>query len=387
MKKCYQDKLSSLTGILLPSKAQTDIGAWITTNTKIKGKPFRWTNHEYQKFVCDQESPVISLKKCSQYGLSELAIRRSLGFTQINQGTTCIYAFPTASFAMSFSKGRFSTLLRSDLVGRERLTIAGTDSAGVKEFTNGSQIFFIGASTSRQVISVPADLVVLDECDFFEDQEVPSKLNSRLTHSDFKWKFNLSTPTLPGYGISAEYDSSKQYVEMQKCDKCNHYFQTDYFKHVKLPGFSGDISEFNYQNRRILDKISVKDAYICCPKCKRPVNTHISYRSWQCVNPDTRYEAIGIHITPFAGPNIISPTGLIKVACEYKSFADFVNFGLGESHEDATTGLSVSEVEACFAGNQDFTVPFSVMGLDLGGLSASSIAKPNRQRGLDIVHT
>ena len=288
---------------------------------------------------------------------------------------------------MAFSKGRFATLLRTGMVNKERLTVKGTDSASVREFINGSMIYFIGASTDRQVISVPADLIVQDERDFFENQDVPSKLNSRLTHSPFKWKFNLSTPTLPDYGISSDYDASRQYVELQKCDKCNHYFQTDYFEHVKLPGFSGDIREFNHQNRRILDKISVKDAFVQCPKCKRPVDTHVDYRSWVCVNPETKYTAVGIHITPFAGPNIISPSGLISVACEYKSFSDFVNFGLGESFADATTGLLKEEIKKCFVdGHQDFHVPYSVMGLDLGGLSACTIGIPNGT-GVDVIHT
>ncbi len=371
---------------MLPSKAQTDIGSWITSNTKIKGNPFSWEDHEYQKFICDQQAIVISLKKCSQYGLSELAIRRALGFLQINQGTTCIYAFPTASFSQSFSKGRFSPLLRHDLVSKEKITVAGTDSAGVKEFTNSSLIYFIGASTDRQVISVPSDLNVLDEKDFYENQDVPSKLNSRLTHSKFGWEFNLSTPTLPNYSISADYDASKQFVELQQCDKCNHYFQTDYYKHVKLPGFNGDIREFSYLNRKILDKVSLDGAFVQCPKCKRPVNTHVNYRSWECVNPDTKYTSVGIHITPFAGPNIITPSELIFRACKYTSVSDFDNFGLGESFEDSSTGLTAKEIEKCFVGTQDFTPAFTVMGLDLGGLSACTIGKPNGEGGLDIVH-
>lgn len=387
MKHYYKDRIDQLQAKLIPSKAETDLASWIQERTLVGGKPWSYIGHEYQEFITRHPAKEKHIQKCSQIGISALSIRWSLGFGQIHPGTTVLYSLPTAGFASRFGSSRFNKLLRSGLVSKERLAVPGSDSATYKAMVNGSEIYFLGGVAASGQISIPADCLIFDEVNFTADLAVTSMLQSRLTHSEYKVSTYLSTPTTENYGVSDGYNNSKQYVELQKCSKCNHKFHVDYHKHVEVPGFDGNIKDFNFQNKKIIQKYKVKKAYIICPKCKRPVNQHISNREWVCVNPDSLAESAGFWITPFSAPSFITASDLIKSACKYVNYSDFENFSLGNPYSDSTTGLTKEEIENCFVGTQDFSPNFTVMGLDLGGLSACTIGKPNGEGGLDIVHT
>ena len=387
MKQYHQDRLDQMSAKLIPSKAESDLATWIEERTLVAGKPWSYEGHEYQKFITDYPARDKYIQKCSQIGMSALSIRWALGFGQVNPGTTVLYSLPTAGFAAKFGSARFNKLLRSNLVNKERLAVPGSDSATYKAMINGSEIYFLGGVSASGQISIPADCLIFDEVNFVSDLAITSMLQSRLTHSKHKISTYISTPTLEDYGVSDGYNISKQHVEMQKCSKCNHKFHVDYHKHVEIPGFLGKINEFNFQNKRILQNYAVKDAYILCPKCKRPIDTSIQNREWVCVNNESLAESAGFWITPFSAPDIITPADLIRSACKYVSYSDFENFALGNPFSDSTTGLSKDEIESCFVGNQILSVPYSVMGLDMGGLCACTIGIPNGLGAADVVHS
>ena len=386
MDSYYEGFIDRVDQALQP-KSAASYPAWIVKNTGLKGLPFSFKGHKYQKIIISDPAREKCARKPSQVGISELSIRRALAFSLLNSGVNSLYSLPTAGFSQTFAKTRVDVVLRESPRVKSQLQ-PGADSAMVKCFGNNSQIFFIGASKSSQNISTPADSLTIDEVDFVEDQDVLTQIYSRITHSTFKEVFKLSTPTVEGYGISEDFENSVQFVELTKCSHCGHYFEPDYFTDVIIPGFSGDIREFNSLNKHLLTKYAIKEAFLACPSCHLPVDTGEDYREFVIKNPDSTAEMHGYQITPFSAPDSRPVPEIIKAATQYKRYADFINFGLGLPSSDKENALEESEIAGFFVSDARFpdTAPHSVMGLDMGGQCACFTAAPLAENHLHVYH-
>lgn len=389
--KHHFDRVRSATD---PAARAATMSDWITRETFLRGKPFSFLDHEYQKTILDDPAAIKFVTKCSQIGISELSVRRVIAKVNLFAEINAMYVLPTAAFASMFSSTRFATALDNSPAAKSSLY--RTNSASIKRFFNESYIYMRGASRSGQAISVPVSDLTMDEVDFAEDQDVLTAFTSRMTHADAEimaqWWF--STPTVNGYGITHLFDNSLQHVEMQRCQHCNHHFVPDYYKDVKLPGFNvpdgrlvgaaghaktdRQLAEFSFFTKQLLTQFDVDSAYLACPKCKKKVNQDIANRQFVVVNPDSNFEEHGYRISPFSAPKHMPPSKMIKTATMYKAIKDFVNNCLGLAHEDETTGLSRVEVDNLFRASIDYPEhpPYQVSGTDMGGQCAHLTAYP-----------
>lgn len=368
-----------------PNLAVSTIADYLTTHTVIKGKPFSFVDHEYQKTLSEDPAPVKYCLKCSQIGITEYSLRRAIAALQLYAEINLAYILPSATLAAKISATRFATALQSCKPARE--AIYKTDSVSVKRWVNESFAYFMGASRAGQAISVPVTRLVVDEVDYAEDQDVLTSFTSRMTHADPRYydEFWFSTPTVGGYGISHLFDNSQQYAELQRCCHCNHEFIPDYYSDVKLPGFNATaangmpvlgsertLKEINFLSKEILTQYTVAAAYLECPKCRRPVDQDIKYRRFVCVNPDSNFEPHGYKVTAFSAPKYMPPSKMIKTSTSYKAVKDFVNNCLGLPHDDESTGLSERELSELFCS--DIRYPdnpsYQIAGTDLGGTCA-----------------
>ncbi len=406
---------------------------WILRNVRLKGKAFTFDRHEYQKTLLDDTHNKKVVKKCSQIGVSEVNLARALAFINLYQGTKLSYVLPSAKFAQKFIKMRLDPLVASSANIKARLE-KGSDSSELKQFGD-SFLMSQGASSASttNVLAIDLDAIVVDELDGAENPDVINQLISRLTHSQYKDEFYLSTPTVPGYGISERYDKSKKFVLFQKCSRCNTWFRPDYYKHVFLPGYNAKVID-NTHNRAIdptigkrkgtsaakkqtvagagahsqilqyrtttsksladisfltADKIencNLTDAFLQCPnkKCRLPLTIENladpSTREFVCENMSSNAEFHGYHIPPFAVPTIITPGDLIGRSARYSRLQDFYNDALGLELSSKETGLDLDEIQSFFRKEVAFTSPsrppYTVMGLDMGGECACTIGYP-----------
>jgi hypothetical protein len=116
---------------------------------------------------------------------------------------------PTAKHVYKFSQSRFGPVIKKNLYLRRRMK-GSVDNAELKSIGD-SWIHFGGAQKENQAISVPADILVHDEWDF-SDLDVLDTYGKRTIASKLDWVWRFSTPTLPGYGIDAEYAQTDQRV-------------------------------------------------------------------------------------------------------------------------------------------------------------------------------
>lgn len=373
---------------------------WICLNTRLKGKNYSFTGHEYQKTILDDPHTKKALKKCSQIGASELSLRWALAFLNVNAGTKLSYVLPSAKFAQKFIKMRFDVIVAGS-PNVKMLLEKGSDSTELKQF--GDSFFMAqgaSASSTTNVLAVDLDSIMVDELDGAENPDVINQLISRLTHSPYQIETFLSTPTVPGYGISQKFEHSKRFLLHQTCDHCGHAFIPDYFQHVKHPELSkivDSLREVNYLSARIVEPFDLSTAYLECPaqKCRRPISrSHIldpTSRSFICENPTSNAEFHGYHITPFAVPSVITPGSLIRRSTRYSRVQDFYNDGLGLDLDSAESGLSLDEITSFFRAQSAFPLarpPYSVLGLDMGGECACTIGypSPDTSLGLRVIH-
>lgn len=372
--------LERLKAATLDRHTLEEIPEWLCANTYINGKPFSFVDHEYQERIARDQSVEKVIRKCSQIGISELSARIALAMCNMQRGFTCIYTLPTAHFAATFMRSRIDPVIASSPYMKSSIATAH-DNSEVKAF--GTSFLYVkGSQSSNAPISIPANMLIHDELDF-SDPDVISQYQSRLTHSKVKRKIKLSTPTLPERGIDKEFSRSRRHFNFVKCNHCNHWFVPDYYKHVRVPGFSGELKEITKAN---LHSVKYNEAKVECPKCGGVPSLQPEFREWVCENEDEGFIAAGYQISPFDAPNIITPGYLIEASTQYRRIVDFQNFNLGLPAEDQESILLRSEMEACLTDDDVGGYSF-VIGLDLGMICWLTVASVASDQRLVVVHT
>ena len=379
-KEMFKNHLQRLKAGASQATAISEISRWISDNTFIGGKPYSYVNHEYQKKVLDSEARETNTRKCSQIGLSEISVRKALAMCGMIKNFTVIYTLPTAGFAATISKTRVAPVIQDSPYLKGLLT--DTDNMEVKQFGNGSFLYLKGAASSNAPISIPCDLLVHDELDF-SDPLVISQYQSRLTHSPYKMKFRLSTPTIPGKGIDYEFQRSKRYFNFVKCDHCGHSFVPHYYDHLRIPGYSGELLDVTKRN---LHTINYNDAFVECPKCGGKPDLGPLHREWVCENPGDNHVADGIQVSPFDAPRIITPGYLVEASTAYTNIAEFVNFNLGLPYFSQESVLAPDEIQGVILQNSWDTPASSVMGIDLGKICHIVVASCAYDGAMQVRH-
>ena len=179
----------------------TSMAEWICNNTTLKGQPFSFKRHEFQRQILDDMHPNLCCKKLSQVGLTEGQIRKTLGFLIQNPGTNALYSFPTTEMRDRNSKTRIRPILDRDFPkfgGKE-----GKEVRNNSIMQLGDSFLYIAGNSEADATSTPVDMIINDELDL-SDMEIIALFNSRYQHSDFKIKQMFSTPTFTGYGVSLD---------------------------------------------------------------------------------------------------------------------------------------------------------------------------------------
>ena len=359
--------------------ALSEVSRWITDNTYLAGRHYSYRHHEYQPRILDSTAREVVVRKCSQVGISELAVRKALALCGMIKDFTVIYTLPTATFASVLAKTRVNPVINESPYLSEMLT--GTDSIEVKQFGYGSFLYLKGAASSNAPISIPADFLVHDELDF-SDPLVISQYQSRLTHSPHKLKLKLSTPTLPGKGIDYEFSRSKRHFNFVKCNHCNHYFVPHYYDHVKIPKYTGELMDINKKN---IHRVQYENAHVVCPSCGKKPSLLPKHREWVCENPDDNHLAEGFQVSPFDAPMIITPSYLVEASTAYTNIAEFVNFNLGLPFFSKESVLSPEEIRGTIIDNIIEGAAFGVMGVDLGKTCHITVGKCSFDGSMQVV--
>lgn len=192
---------------------------WAKLNKiKLQGGYFSVDGFEYQAGVMQCKSRHKVIRKAAQMGFTEGEVLSTLhGLIHGRYKRGSLYLFPSETDVSDFSKARFNPLIQDN-----RSTIGSyvrhTNSVGIKRIGN-AMLYLRGAratsriegvkSDSSRLRSIPVDKVTRDERDLMADLMVEMS-KARMFQSDVREEVDLSTPSLPDYGIDTLYQESDQ---------------------------------------------------------------------------------------------------------------------------------------------------------------------------------
>jgi hypothetical protein len=305
----------------------------------IDGQKFSFPGHQYLRRIYADESATMVIRKAAQMGASEYAISRALHFCVAHGGRT-IYFFPSDNDVGEFSRDRFAPAVAdSDYL---RSMVRDTDTAGLKQIGRGS-IYFRGTNSRTRMKSVPADFVVFDEL----DEMVPANValaRKRLGHSNWGWELDVSTPSLPGYGIDAAFEDTDQHHWLLYCERCDSWWCLEdlFLEHHGSP----------HDPRQEIAFIKGKPGWerLMCMKCSRWLNP--ARGAWVAKYPERTKR--GYHIAKFSAVQVsqqdkengcfTKPSALLKEWRETKFPAEFYNSELGLPYLAAEGGLTEQDL-------------------------------------------
>jgi hypothetical protein len=183
---------------------------WSEAHRNFKGSKFSLDGHEYLRepyTTMFQGYRYLVMEKAAQMGASELALTWALYFCDAFPRTKTIFYFPTDDSVTDFSADRLSPII-SESPRLVSISRGGVDNVGLKHI-GLSSIYMRGMYTKNKTKSINADCLVFDELDESKRANKRQALQ-RIKHSQFRYVFELSTPTLPGYGIDEQWVTTDQ---------------------------------------------------------------------------------------------------------------------------------------------------------------------------------
>lgn len=201
--------------------------------------------------------------KSAQAGVTQamqLWVLHGCIYRRFNQGV--MYIFPSDKDVVNFSQTRFTPFLNENEC--VKLYVDDVNNVHVRR-VNGVNLIFVGARStvsvgggndkkrdSSALRSFPADVVVRDEADIM-DSDMKEQSKQRLQASANPYEIDISTPTLPDFGIDQTWKKSDMRLFMITCPKCRHEFCME----LDFPNCIGIDKEGHY--------------FRCCTSCKEPI--------------------------------------------------------------------------------------------------------------------
>lgn len=340
---------------------------WIIQNTHLKKRPFSFKGYEFQQQIADDMHPDLVCIKCSQVGLSEIQIRKFLGFLKRNTAVTGIFTLPTDEMFKRLSSTRVKPLLETEPVFNQ-YSGSQTRNTGLYQIDE-SYGYFVGNKES-DATSIPADLKFHDELDL-SDQDMISLFTSRLQNSSYKISQSFSTPTFIGYGVDGRYQVSDQHEYLLRCPHCRHYNIPDFTpQFITIPGLKADLTDLGELTRDHLKGVDLDEAYIRCESCGNPIDRNDPAQSeWVPKFPGAKTR--GYKVRPLCTTRI-SIKDIVDNLFEYKERGNirrWHNTTLGNPFNDENVRLTEPVIRTVMVANksqiEDKSVP-TALGIDVG---------------------
>ena len=294
--------------------------------------------------------PFIVVQKAAQVFVSEYLINTALWAADTGQGGrgNALYVMPTQGQVDDFSQARFDKAIAESPHLQSRLFPPPPGRQGparqrLKKVGAG-YIYLRGADSRRQLTSVDADVVLLDEYDLMAEG-VLELAQKRLASSRLGWLRVASTPRLPEAGINALFLGSDQRYYFLPCPHCGRRQRLEWDKNVDL------------KQARI----------VCCRSCcRKPLDL---WAKGEWVPEKSGNDVHGYHISRLYSP-LANLRAMIHASEDTtpSGLREFHNSDLGETFVPPGGQLSYGDLDAC---RRDYEMPDgweeeTYMGVDVG---------------------
>jgi phage terminase large subunit GpA-like protein len=269
----------------------TTVLTWSEQYRRIDSQPFSLSRFEPLRALYLDDHPHIVVIKPAQRGASEWAINYAafaldrgaeIWTAGAKDGLNVAYVFPTREALGDFSKERISGLVHESqyLAG----LFSGDDDFNAVTFKQigRSYLYLRGGWSESALLSFSADVLILDEFDRMDAKAV-ALARRRLNASMVRRELDISTPTVPGRGIHAQYLQSDRRVYEQDCAQCGTYVSFDFFRDVRVDG-----REYDEWRRWPAELIRASAVTLHCPACRSAWSDADRCKPgrWRAENPD-----------------------------------------------------------------------------------------------------
>lgn len=291
-------------------------------------KPFEFYDHRFLlDYLADDHRHKVS-KKSSQIGetVGELFDDFHLA---IERHMNVIHTLHTNDVLKGFVQPKVDPII----LNNPAIAKYGTGSQGLKQFGDNF-VYFRGANSESQAISISADVLKIDE----KDRSKPSVVEmfeSRLDFSEYKWIREFSNPSAVGFGVDETYNRSDQRHWFIKCHHCNHNMYID---------FESSDEQNHYVNREF--------AIFACGKCNKELSTADRTNGEWVAKYPSRPEIHGYWFSQMMAPWFTAAEIIDKF--EHKSIEYFHNFVLGKAY---TPLDMIVDREAILRANSPSNIP------------------------------
>ena len=335
MSEIRSDKI---TGIGL-SEAQVsalrmeNLGVWCAVNSfKVDHKPFTFNNRKFLKKIYLSTNPNITVRKCTQVGLTIWMILKVLHKLRYAEHTGRKIArkggfyFPVFDSVSKFSKDRLRPLIYEIKEFSEQLS--SPPSIDLVQFGSSSlYLSYTGGVASMD--STPMDILCLDEVRLMEASTI-NQLEERLSGCDDPSLYKISTAGYPNDAIDKSFIMGTQNTWHTKCLCSDGVILSNVFP--------------NCVGSRSNTKSGRPEYFYYCPKCKKE-NLDPQDGDYVVHNPDSEYDSFHIH-------QMLSSSRSAKQIWERYITTDnpkeFYNATLGKPYVDEeNVGVTDEELQAC----------------------------------------
>ncbi len=277
--------------------------AYVILGGEVPG-PYRVANFPWQREMLESTARYNIGMKGAQVGYSVVVLLWTLFNLDVNK-KSCLYLLPTKQpDATDFSSTRFDPLLEMS----SHLAMMFSDVKNVHTKRAGPSTLYIRGANSRSGLkSIPVGRIVFDEFDEMPEQNIPLARERMSGHVD-KAEWLVSTPTVPEFGIAAEFNDSTQEYFVFPCPACSKRIHLTE-DNLKVCGDS------------ILDP-DVAKSYLFCHECGSRLPEHKPEQDEE-INPEIKlswlrtgafepfgiknYDRRGFHTPQFYSPKITAP--------------------------------------------------------------------------------
>lgn len=226
------------------------IHSWINTNaikTEI-GQPLDFHTHRYLFDIYRDNSESLCCVKAGQIGFSTMAIIKTIWLAKY-KSMRVGYVLPTADMAQKFVGSKVNPIAQQNPAIQQLMR--DKDAVEQKQIGKGF-IHYVGAQTPNAAIMLTMDILICDEYDK-APQHILEMFDSRMQHSEYKWKWVFSNPTIPSFGVDKYWeisDKKKWHVkhscgEIYVLDESCIDYEAEIFR---CPKCKGEITD---ENRRM----------------------------------------------------------------------------------------------------------------------------------------
>lgn len=273
-------------------------------------------------------------------------------------GLNILYILPHNTMKDSYVKEKILKPIRSVPFYKEIQKNATSNSMNLLDFGQGS-IKFASANVSAELVSYPADVIVIDETDKIDIKSLPNiaLAMGRLNNSPHQMTRFVSNPTDEGGFIWEEYAKSDKRVFQCICDNCGQFSDLDWFKTVvkEIEDDDGVIVARKLRDEEWFAGCN-RDILIKCPRCESGNLDRFSGKCHWEATANSELGIVGYHM-----PSLVSPAAKVeKLWQEYlqaidspSKLAAFYASRLGLPFSESGHKVSQSVLKGCTKENDD----------------------------------